>query len=63
MKINGLSLLTTIPRNLMYQTTEWVPNQTSESYRSTLGKIFHIYTTWKDSKLRAYIRITVIRHY
>jgi hypothetical protein len=40
MNINGLSFLTTISRNLMYRTTEWVPNKTSNSYRSALDNVF-----------------------
>ena len=45
-KINGLPFLTTISRNIMYRTAEWIPSQTAQSYRSvldTLGpKIIHI---------------------
>jgi hypothetical protein len=43
MKINGLSFLTTISRNIMYRTAEWVPQQTSSVYRSAMDNIFCIY--------------------
>jgi hypothetical protein len=43
MKINGISFLTTISRNIMYRTTEWIPNQTSKSYRSALDNVFRLY--------------------
>jgi Reverse transcriptase (RNA-dependent DNA polymerase) len=43
MKINGVSFLTTISRNIMYRTTEWIPNKTSQAYRSVLDNVFRIY--------------------
>jgi hypothetical protein len=42
-KINGLSFLTTISRNIMYRTVEWVENKTPKSYRSALSNVFRIY--------------------
>jgi Reverse transcriptase (RNA-dependent DNA polymerase) len=42
-KINGVPFLTTISRNIMYRTAEWVPNQTPEAYRSVLDNIFQTY--------------------
>jgi hypothetical protein len=44
-KINGLQFLTTVSRNIMYRTAEWVPSQTSEAYRSVLDNVFRIYNT------------------
>jgi hypothetical protein len=43
MKINGVPFLTTISRNIMYRTTEWIPNQTPQAYRSVLDNVFRIY--------------------
>jgi hypothetical protein len=43
MKINGISFLTTISQNIMYRTTEWIPNQTSKAYRSALNNVFCLY--------------------
>jgi hypothetical protein len=43
MNINGLSFLTTVSRNIMYQITEWVPNRTSNSYSSALDNVFCLY--------------------
>jgi hypothetical protein len=33
MKINNIPFLTTISRNIMYRTAEWIPNQTPQAYR------------------------------
>jgi hypothetical protein len=41
-KINGLYFLTTILRNIMYCTVEWVENQTPKSYRSVLNIVLRI---------------------
>ena len=43
MKINGVPFITTVSRNIMYRTAEWVPNQTSQAYRSVLDNVFRIY--------------------
>jgi hypothetical protein len=43
MQINGLYFLTTVSRNIMYRTTEWVPNKTAKAYRSALGNVFRVY--------------------
>jgi hypothetical protein len=43
MNTNGLSFLTTISRNIMYRTTEKLPNKTSNSYRSALDNVFCLY--------------------
>jgi hypothetical protein len=53
MKINGLTFPTTVSRNIMYRTAEWVPNQTSQAYRSVLDNVFSIYN-------RAGFQITII---
>ena len=44
-KINGVPFLTTISTNIMYRTAEWIPDQTSESYRSVLDNVFRIYNS------------------
>ena len=44
-KINKLFFLTTISRSIMYRTAEYVPNKTSEAYRSVLDNVFRIYNT------------------
>jgi hypothetical protein len=43
MYINGMSILTTISRHIMYRTTEWVPNKTAKAYRSALDNVFWLY--------------------
>ena len=43
MQINGLYFLTTVSRNIMYRTTEWVPNKTAKAYRSALDNVFRVY--------------------
>ena len=43
MKVNGVPFLTTISRNIMYRTAEWIPNQTPEAYRSVLDNVFRLY--------------------
>jgi hypothetical protein len=43
MQINGLYFLTTVSRNIVYRTTEWVPNKTTKAYRSALDNVFHVY--------------------
>jgi hypothetical protein len=43
MMINGISFLTTISRNIMYRTAEWIENKTSKAYRSVLDNVFRIY--------------------
>jgi hypothetical protein len=43
MKINGVPFLTTISRNIMYRTAEWIQHQTPEAYRRVLDNIFRIY--------------------
>jgi hypothetical protein len=43
MKINGVPFLTTVSRNIMYRTAEWIPSQTTLSYRSVLDNVFRIY--------------------
>jgi Reverse transcriptase (RNA-dependent DNA polymerase) len=52
-KINGVPFLTTISRNIMYRTAEWVPNQTPEAYRSVLDNVFQTYN-------KAGFRISII---
>jgi hypothetical protein len=42
-KFNVLHFLTTVSRNIMYCTAEWVPTQTSQAYRSVLDNVFQIY--------------------
>jgi Reverse transcriptase (RNA-dependent DNA polymerase) len=42
-KINGLYFLTTITRNIMYRTAEWVPSRHISAYRSVLDNVFRIY--------------------
>jgi hypothetical protein len=44
-KIDGLHFLTTVSRNIMYRTAEWVPAQTSQAYRSVLDNVFRIYNS------------------
>ncbi len=53
MKINGVPFLTTVSRNIMYRTVEWIPDQHSKSYRSVLDNVFRIYN-------RAGFKITTI---
>jgi Reverse transcriptase (RNA-dependent DNA polymerase) len=53
MNINGIPFLTTVSRNLMYRTAEWIPNQSAQSYRSVLDNVFRIYN-------RAGFKITTI---
>ena len=43
MKINGVVFLTTISRNIMYRTAEWIQHQTPEAYRSVLDNVFRTY--------------------
>ena len=43
MQINGLYFLTTVSRNIMDRTTEWVPNKTAKAYRSALDNVFRVY--------------------
>ena len=43
MKINGVPFLTTVARNIMYRTAEWIPKQTSKTYRSVLDTVFRLY--------------------
>ena len=43
MKVNGIPFLTTISRNIMYRTAEWVQNQTPQAYRSVLDNVFSKY--------------------
>jgi len=45
MKVNGQSFLTTISRNIMYRTAQWVKNQTAEVYRDALIQVFRVYNT------------------
>ena len=45
MKVNGLSFLTTISRNIYYRTAQWVQNHTSEVYHDALVRVFRIYNT------------------
>jgi hypothetical protein len=37
--INGVPFLTTVSRNIMYQTAEWIPHKTPEAYRSVLDNV------------------------
>lgn len=53
MKINGVNFLTTISRNIMYRTAEWVPSNTMQAYRSVLDNVFRTYN-------RAGFKITTI---
>jgi hypothetical protein len=39
---NEIPFLTTISINIIYRTTEWIPNQTPEAYRSVLENVFRI---------------------
>ena len=43
MNINGLSFLTTVSRKIMYRTTEFIPSQSVQHYRSALDTVFQIY--------------------
>ena len=43
MVINGISFLTTISRNIMYRTAEWIQNKTPQAYRSVLDNVFRVY--------------------
>jgi hypothetical protein len=43
MQINGLYFLTTASRNIMFRTTEWVPNKTAKACRSELDNVFRVY--------------------
>jgi hypothetical protein len=43
MQTNGLYFLTTVSRNIMYRTTEWVPNKTAKAHRSALDNVFRVY--------------------
>jgi hypothetical protein len=44
-KINGIYFISTISRNIMYRTTECVPDKTMQSYRSVLDNVFRVYNT------------------
>jgi hypothetical protein len=41
-KINGLAFLTTVSRK-MYRTTDYLPSNNVQAYRSALDMVFHIY--------------------
>jgi hypothetical protein len=43
MKVNGIPFLTTVSRHLMYRTAEWIPNQTSDAYKSVLQNVLRVY--------------------
>jgi hypothetical protein len=43
MNINGLSFITTISRNIIYRTTEFIPSHSVKDYRSALDTVFQIY--------------------
>ncbi|KAI2512474.1 Reverse transcriptase (RNA-dependent DNA polymerase) [Fragilaria crotonensis] len=43
MKVNGLSFLTTVSRNIQYRTAQYVKHQTADIYREVLGQIFRVY--------------------
>ncbi|KAI2506113.1 Reverse transcriptase (RNA-dependent DNA polymerase) [Fragilaria crotonensis] len=43
MKVNGLSFLTTVSRNIQYRTAQYVKHQTAEIYREVLGQVFRVY--------------------
>jgi hypothetical protein len=43
MKVNGISFLTTVSRNIQYRTAQYVKHQTAAVYRELLGQIFRIY--------------------
>ena len=43
MHVNGLAFLTTVSRKIMYRTTEFLPNQSVQAYRSVLDTVFRIY--------------------
>ena len=45
MKVNGQSFLTTMSRNIMYRTEQWVKNQTADVYRDNLTQVFRVYNT------------------
>lgn len=45
MKVNGLSFLTTVSRNLQYRTAQYVKHQTVQVYRELLGQVFRVYNT------------------
>jgi hypothetical protein len=53
MVINGVPFLTTVSRNIMYRTAEWIPHKTPEAYRSVLDNVFHTY-------IQAGFQITII---
>jgi hypothetical protein len=42
MKINVLSFLTTMLRKVMYRTTEFIPSQRVQNYRSALDNFFQL---------------------
>ena len=43
MKINNVPFLTTVSRNILYRTAEWIHNQTPQADRSVLDNVFRIY--------------------
>lgn len=43
MKVNGLPFLTTVSRNLMYRTAQWISSQTLDVYKQAFGQVIAIY--------------------
>jgi hypothetical protein len=43
MFVNGLPFLTTVSRNIMYRTAQFLPNKTTETYRDNLNTVLRIY--------------------
>jgi len=44
MKVNGIPFLTTISKNIMYRTAQYVQHQTCSVYRDCMSQVFRIYT-------------------
>ena len=42
-KVNGLTFLTTVSRNICYRTAQFVVDKSVNSYRAALHKVFKIY--------------------
>jgi len=51
MKVNGLSFLTTVSKNLFYRITQYIEKQTTDVYQASLGQVFHTYNAG-DFKLQ-----------
>jgi hypothetical protein len=54
-KINGLTFLTTVSRNIMNRNAEWVTSQTSQAYRIVLDNVFRFFTTLQGSESPLFI--------